>query len=103
MTNLLELKQVSLAAAIGSRYFLHDISFRVSQGDRITIIGASGAGKTSLLRLINRLQEPTTGTIDFEGRAIAQFPVTQLRQQIVLVPQEPKLLGMTVRERSLIL
>lgn len=98
MTDLLELKQVSLAAAIGSRYFLQDISFRGSYGDRIAIIGASGAGKTSLLRLINRLQEPTTGTIDFAGKAIAQFSVTQLRQQIVLVPQEPKLLGMTVKE-----
>jgi D-methionine transport system ATP-binding protein len=98
MTNLLDLKQVSLAAAIGSHYFLQEISFRVSGGDRMAIIGASGAGKTSLLRLINRLQDPTTGVIDFEGKSLKHFQATQLRQQIVLVPQEPKLLGMTVRD-----
>lgn len=95
---ILELHQISLAAAIGSHYFLQDISFRVSEGDRLAIIGASGAGKTSLLRLLNRLQEPTTGIINFEGKSLEQLPATKLRQQIVLVPQEPKLLGMTVKD-----
>jgi D-methionine transport system ATP-binding protein len=99
MTNsLLQLKQVSLTTAIGSRYLLQDISFSVSRGDRIAIIGASGAGKTTLLRLLNRLQEPTIGSIRMSDRAIAQTPIIQLRQQVVLVPQEPKLLGMRVEE-----
>lgn len=61
-------------------------------------MGASGAGKTSLLRLLNRLNEVSQGNIFFEGQEIRQIPVLSLRQQITLVLQESKLLGMTVRE-----
>ncbi|MCU0536216.1 MAG: ATP-binding cassette domain-containing protein [Hydrococcus sp. Prado102] len=95
---ILELKQVSLATAIGSRYLLQDISFTVSSGDRIVIIGASGAGKTSLLRLLNRLQETTNGSIELDNQPFNKISAIQLRQQVVLVPQEAKLLGMRVRE-----
>lgn len=94
----LSLQQVSLSASVGSRFLLQDISFEVFRGDRIAIIGSSGAGKTSLLRLLNRLSEPTAGTIYLENQAYRQIPVIQLRQQIVLVQQESKLLGMSVGE-----
>ncbi|MGK7875680.1 MAG: ATP-binding cassette domain-containing protein [Xenococcaceae cyanobacterium] len=95
---IMELQQVSLAASVGSSYLLQDISFAVFPGDRLTIIGPSGAGKTSLLRLLNRLNEPTAGSIHLENQQLSQIPVRQLRQQVVLVLQEPKLLGMTVQE-----
>ncbi len=98
MQTQLRLQQVSLSAAIGSQSLLQDISFDVSKGDRIAIVGSSGAGKTSLLRLLNRLSEPTAGMLWFENQDYRQIPVLQLRQQIVLVPQESKLLGMTVQE-----
>jgi D-methionine transport system ATP-binding protein len=93
---MLQLKEVSLAASVGSAYLLQDISFQVNKSDRLTIIGASGAGKTSLLRLLNRLSDPTIGSIYLENQLFQEIPVIQLRQQIVLVPQEPKLLGMSV-------
>ncbi len=48
--------------------------------------------------LIKRLQEPSTGNIYFQGKSIKEIPVISLRQQIVLLPQESKLLGMTVRD-----
>ncbi len=92
---------MSLSTKAGSRFLLQNISFEVFYGDRIALIGASGAGKTSLLRLLNRLEEPSEGTIYLEGSAIRQIPVFSLRQQVMLVPQEPKLLGMTV-ERALV-
>lgn len=94
----LRLEYVSLAASLGSHYLLQDISFEAAVGDRIAIVGPSGAGKTSLLRLLNRLNEPTTGKILWADQDIRQIPVVQLRQQIVLVPQEAKLLGMTVQQ-----
>jgi D-methionine transport system ATP-binding protein len=50
------------------------------------------------LRLLNRLQEPTTGHIYFQGKSIKELPVISLRQQIVLLLQESKLLGMTVKD-----
>lgn len=96
--NQLRLEQVSLKGTVGSQYLLKNISFNVLQGDRIVIVGPSGAGKTSLLRLLNRLTELSEGNIYFEGQEIRQIPVIQLRQHVTLVPQESKLLGMTVRE-----
>lgn len=77
---------------------LKQISFQVNCGDRVVIVGPSGAGKTLLLRLLNRLSEPTSGTIYLADQAYQRIPVTQLRQQVVLVLQESKLLGMTVRQ-----
>lgn len=94
----IQLKQVSLAASVGSHYLLKDISLAVFKGERIAIIGPSGAGKTSLLRLLNRLSEPTTGCIYLEAQKYSQIPVMALRQQVTLVPQESKLLGMSVQQ-----
>jgi D-methionine transport system ATP-binding protein len=96
-TAQLRLDQVSVAG-FGSHYLLKDISFDVFKGDRLAIIGPSGAGKTSLLRVLNRLSEPTAGSIYLENQDYRQIPVIQLRQQITLVSQESKLLGMTVQE-----
>lgn len=94
----LRVDQVSLATSLSSQYLLRNISFEAFPGDRICLIGPSGAGKSSLLRLLNRLSEPTSGAIYLENQNIGQIPVIQLRRQVMLVPQEPKLLGMTVRE-----
>ncbi|NET37113.1 MAG: ATP-binding cassette domain-containing protein [Cyanothece sp. SIO1E1] len=92
------LNQVGLAATVGSGYVLQDLSFEVFSGDFMALVGASGAGKTSLLRLLNRLSTPTQGAIYLNQQDIRQIPTVQLRQQITLVPQEPKLLGMTVEQ-----
>lgn len=97
-TAQLRLEQVSLSASVGSQHLLKDISFEVFAGDRIAIIGPSGAGKTSLLRLLNRLNEPNAGSIYLEGQDYRQIPAVALRQQVTLVLQESKLLGMTVRD-----
>ncbi len=97
-TAQLRLEQVDLSVSVGSHYLLKDISLEVFKGDRIAIVGPSGAGKTSLLRLLNRLSEPTAGSIYLENQEYQQIPVLQLRQQVTLVLQESKLLGMTVRE-----
>ncbi|PSO48719.1 MAG: cobalt ABC transporter [Cyanobacteria bacterium SW_9_44_58] len=104
---ILEADQVSLTDQFGFSNILKDISFQIkkrdraslaARGDRVAILGTSGSGKTSLLRLLNRLSEPTTGNLFFAGTSYDSISVISLRQQVVLVPQEPKLLGMTVRE-----
>ena len=77
---------------------LQDISFEVCEGSRIAIVGPTGAGKSYLLRLLNRLCEPTNGKIYFENREYRQIAAQSLRQSVILVSQEPKLLGMSVRE-----
>lgn len=95
---LLQLSNVGLTDALGSHNLLENISFTVNRGDRLAIVGPSGSGKTTLLSLLNRLRDPHTGSILFESQPLNRFGIIDLRRQIVLVPQEPKLLGMTVQE-----
>lgn len=97
-TPLLQVKQVSLTAALGSEYLLQDISFNIDRGDRVAVIGASGSGKTTLLRLLNRLEDPVSGQILLNTLPFPNLPIIQLRREIVLALQEPKLLGMQVEE-----
>ncbi len=100
------LEQVSLFASLKTQSqdnqlgypILQDISFEVFEGERVAIVGPSGAGKTYLLRLLNRLSEPTSGKIYLQNQEYSQIPVLQLRSIVTLVSQEPKLLGMTVKE-----
>ena len=88
--------QVTMCARAGVVEILKDLSFAVEPGDFIALVGPSGAGKTSLLRLMNRLAEASSGTIRFEGEDIKQIPSVSLRRQIALVNQESRLLGMSV-------
>ena len=96
--SLLTFDQVAMRASAGIVEILKDISFAVEPGDFVALVGPSGAGKTSLLRLMNRLTEASAGTIRFEGQDIRRLPVVTLRQQVALVNQESRLLGMTVEE-----
>ncbi|MEA5507115.1 ATP-binding cassette domain-containing protein [Halotia wernerae UHCC 0503] len=101
-TAQLRLEQVSLFTKLKTQLqgypILQDISFEVYPGDCISIVGSSGAGKTSLLRLLNRLIEPSNGKIYLENQEYRQIPTTQLRQLVTLVLQESRLLGMTVQQ-----
>lgn len=76
-----------------AKYLLGNLS-----SDRTIVVGKSGSGKTSLLRLLNRLEDPSSGKIYLNNQEYPGIPIVELRQQVVLVAQEPKLLGMTVRE-----
>jgi D-methionine transport system ATP-binding protein len=91
-------EQVSLVIPPGVHYLLKDLTFQIFAGDRVGLIGPSGSGKTSLLRLLNRLSDPTSGAIYLNEQDIRRLNVQSLRQQVALVPQEPRLLGMTVKE-----
>ena len=95
-TVILSVEQLGLRTRQTEMVLLEDISFQLHQGECLAIIGASGAGKSTLLRSLNRLEDVTDGYIRFGGVSFQSIPVNQLRQKIVLVPQEPKLLGMTV-------
>ena len=68
--NILEVKH--LAKSFGTHQVLKDIDFIVRPGDVISIIGASGPGKSTLLRCINLLETPTGGEILFQGKDIVK-------------------------------
>jgi len=68
---------------------LSDISFSADSGAITAIVGPSGGGKSSLIRLINRLSDPTSGTVYLTGEDIAAMDPLQLRRRVAMVPQKP--------------
>lgn len=77
---------------------LKNVSFTVEPGQQVALVGPSGAGKSTLVSLLLKFYEPTSGTIQFDGRDSKLFPVTSLRSQMAIVPQDVFLFGGTVRE-----
>jgi len=71
-----------------TRPSVDECSFQVEAGQFITLLGPSGCGKTTLLKMVNRLYEPTGGTIVIDDTDIRQLPVTELRRQIGYVIQQ---------------
>jgi putative ABC transport system ATP-binding protein len=77
---------------------LDDISVEVPHGGALVLVGPSGSGKSSLLRCLNRLEEPTAGVVRFDGRSITELDPRELRRRAALVLQTPVLFEGTVRD-----
>ncbi|MEU1981796.1 ATP-binding cassette domain-containing protein [Nocardia sp. NPDC019395] len=93
-TPVFELDAVSLRR--GSVTVLDSVGAEIPAGACTVITGRSGAGKSSLLRLLNRLDEPDAGRITFSGNALEHHDVLDLRRRVQLVAQHPILLTDTV-------
>ena len=77
---------------------LRDVEVTIDQGQAVALVGASGAGKTSMANLVPRFYDPTGGRIEIDGIDIAGVTLRSLRSQIGIVPQEPILFSGSVRE-----
>ncbi len=77
---------------------LRGVSLDARPGDMIALVGATGAGKSTLASLVLRLYDPDRGTVTLDGCDLRSLPLSWLREQVALVPQEPLLLPATVRE-----
>lgn len=84
---LMSIQQVTFAYSPGE-FVLRDISLDVHRGHVIALVGSTGAGKTTLIRLLTRLYEPTSGEIRLEGRRLSELSREELRQRIAVVPQD---------------
>jgi ATP-binding cassette subfamily B multidrug efflux pump len=76
---------------------LNNISITVRAGETLAIVGPTGSGKTSLINLMMRFYDPTSGKILFNGTDIGQLPVSELRSRMALVTQEPFLFTATIQ------
>jgi ABC-type multidrug transport system fused ATPase/permease subunit len=77
---------------------LRDVSFNVEPGQQVALVGPSGAGKSTIVSLLLKFYEPTGGEILFDNQNSRNFPVTALRAQMAIVPQDVFLFGGTIRE-----
>jgi ABC-type multidrug transport system fused ATPase/permease subunit len=77
---------------------LTDISFEASPGEAIAIVGATGAGKSTLVSLLPRFYDPHEGRIFLDGRDVRSVTLNSLRQQISIVLQEPLLFSATIAD-----
>ena len=80
---------------------LHDVSLTVQPGEMLALVGPSGAGKTTLMNLIPRFFDATSGSVCIDGLDVRSITLASLRSQVGLVPQETLLFGGTVRENIL--
>jgi putative ABC transport system ATP-binding protein len=92
------LRTEHLTRVVGDRVLLDDVSVEVRRGDVVGIVGPSGAGKSSFLRLLNRLDEPTAGTVWLEGRDYRTLAPRELRRRVGMVMQTAALFPGTVAD-----
>jgi ATP-binding cassette subfamily B protein len=82
----------------GDSPVLRDINFHCEPGQSIALLGSTGSGKTSLVNLLPRFYEYTSGSIALDGVELNRYPRKYLRSQIGIVEQEPFLFSRTIRE-----
>jgi subfamily B ATP-binding cassette protein MsbA len=96
-TGAIEFSDVSFGYEDGhGRSTLRGVSFTVRAGQMVAIVGRSGAGKTTLVNLLPRFYDPTSGTIKIDGRDIRDVTLASLRAQIGIVTQETVLFDDTI-------
>ena len=81
---------------------LHDITLHAKPGQMVALVGPTGAGKTSLIHLLSRFYELTSGEILLDGRPIRDIPLSQLRRSVAMVTQESFLFNGSTSDNMLI-
>jgi ATP-binding cassette subfamily B protein len=91
-------ENVSFAYGAGGREVLRNLDFEIRDGETLAIVGPTGSGKTTLISLIMRLYDPTSGRVLVGGRDVRELPLATLREMVGLVPQDIFLFSETIRE-----
>ncbi len=96
--NELTFSHVSFHYAGGEEKVLDDLSFTIKKGEKLAVIGSTGSGKSTLVKLIPRFYEPTKGEILINGINYEQYDLHSLRKQIAFMFQKPHIFKGTIRE-----
>ena len=95
--NILDFKNVSFKYEEKDNDVIKNINFEIKKGEKVGIIGGTGSGKTTLIKLIERFFTRTSGVILYKGKDINQYNTTNLRNEISLVSQKASLFKGTIR------
>lgn len=79
---MIKLSNVSKSFDNGKTFVVRDVSFTVEEGETLVLLGSSGCGKTTTLKMINRLVDLTSGEIEIDGKSILDFDQVALRRSI---------------------
>lgn len=88
MMHAIEFRNVTKRFTGSAHKAVDDVSFTIEEGEFITILGASGCGKTTLMKMVNRLYEPDSGQILLSGRDVSSVDAVKLRRRIGYVIQQ---------------
>lgn len=91
-------KVSDLVYQVDQQIILNRLNIDIEKGDYLTIAGPSGSGKSTFLKLLVGFLTPTSGTIDFRGKPITDYPMARYRQQVSYCIQQPLLFGDTVKD-----
>ena len=80
-----------------NKTILDDVTLTIPKGSMVALVGESGGGKSSLIRLVQRLYDPTSGSILWDGTDLRDFRITDLKKMLALVTQETVLFNDTIR------
>jgi len=84
----------------GGRPVLHDVTVHVEPNTRLAVVGETGSGKTTLAKLLTRLMDPTAGVVRLDGVDLRSVPFANLRERVVMVPQEGFLFDASLRANA---
>lgn len=94
----IEFRNVSFSYPGTSRHVLHDLHLRINPGERIALIGENGEGKTTIVKLVTRLYDPTVGTVLLDGVDLKEYDLEDYSSQIAVIFQDFMRYDMTVWE-----
>ena len=77
---------------------LQDVDLTIAPGETVAFVGPTGAGKSTLAKLVTRFYDPTAGAVRIDGHDLRQVTIESLRRQLGVVPQEPFLFAGTIRD-----
>lgn len=80
---------------------LNGVSFKVSPGQTVAFVGGTGSGKSTILRMLTRLYDPSSGSVVIDGHDVKSIKLASLKKHMAIVPQDSALFGGTIRENLL--
>ena len=94
---VVEFKDVSLKYGEDSSHILKKICFKTIENEKVGIVGRTGAGKSTLINVLSRICEVEKGKMILDGIDISEIPLSQLRDNITVIPQDPTLFDGSIK------